>query len=89
MMGTLAKMLAGKGIRTRNELYRAEVTGQIEDVNGVLKITRIHVDYHLKAPDEKRKDAMEVMGKYIQYCPGAQSVIGCIDIQDQLSFEAA
>ena len=87
-MGTLATVLAGKKIRTGSDLYRAEVTGDIQEINGVLKITRINVDYHLKAPVEKRGDAEEALADYLPYCPGAQSVIGCIHIAHQLSFEA-
>lgn len=89
MMGTLATVLAGKGIRTSSDLYWADVTGDIEDVNGVLKITGIHVEYHLKAAKEKREDARAAMETYLSYCPGAQSVIGCIEIQHQLTFEAS
>jgi organic hydroperoxide reductase OsmC/OhrA len=88
MMGTLAAVLAGKKIRTESDLYRAEVTGDIEEIEGVLKITRINVDYHLKAPAEKRRDAEEALAKYLPHCPGAQSVIGCIHIGHQLNFEA-
>ena len=88
MMGTLATVLAGKGIKTHSDLYRADVTGNIEDVDGVLKITSIHVEYHLKVIDEKRKDAEDALENYIRYCPGAQSVIGCIDIQHHLTFES-
>ena len=89
MMGTLAGVLAGKGIRTSKDLFRADVTGDIEDVRGVLKITGIHVEYHLKGPAEKREDVREALDSYLQYCPGAQSVIGCIEIQHQLAFEAS
>ena len=52
MMGTLAAALARKEIRTSEDLYRAEVEGDIENVNGVLKITQIRVDYHLTTKDE-------------------------------------
>jgi organic hydroperoxide reductase OsmC/OhrA len=89
MMGTLAAVLASKGIKTHSDLYKAEVTGDIENVNGVLKITRIHVNYHLKVPDEKKQDASEALEKYLQDCPGAQSVIGCIDIHHQLNFQTS
>ena len=88
MMGTLATVLASKKIRTESHLYRAEVTGDIEEIDGVLKITRINVDYHLKGPAEKRGDAEEALAHYLPHCPGAQSVIGCIHIAHQLSFEA-
>ena len=88
MMGTLAMVLAGKKMRTFEHLYRAEVTGDIEDVDGVLKVTRIKVHYFLKVPEEKWQDASEALNDYLRLCPGAQSVIGCIDISHELSLEA-
>jgi hypothetical protein len=87
MMGTLATVLAGKGIQTSRDLYRAEISGDIEDVNGVLKITRIQVHYFLKAPAAQRQNALDVLKVYILKCPAAQSVIGCIEIRDELTFE--
>jgi organic hydroperoxide reductase OsmC/OhrA len=87
MMGTLAAVLAGKKIRTIKDLFKAIVTGDIEDVDGVLKITRINVQYSLKVPEEKRDEAMEALNNYIKLCPGAQSVIGCIDITHELTME--
>ncbi|MBT8407867.1 MAG: OsmC family protein [Deltaproteobacteria bacterium] len=87
MMGTLAVVLAGKKIRTFEHLYRAEVTGDIEDVEGVLKITRIKVHYFLKVPEEKRQDANEALNNYLRLCPAAQSVIDSIDISHEMSLE--
>jgi uncharacterized OsmC-like protein len=84
MMGTLAGVLAGKKIRTFSDLYRADVTGDIEDVNGTMKITRIHVKYQLKAPKEKHEEARAALENYIHLCPGAQSVIGCIAIEHEM-----
>ena len=55
MMGTLARFLAEKKIPTPEELYWAEVEGDIENVNKVLKITQIRVKYHLKVPKGKRR----------------------------------
>lgn len=86
-MGTLATVLAKKKIRTFQDRFKATVTGDIEDVDGVLKITRIRVHYLLKLPDEQRKDAEEGFNNYIHLCPGAQSVIGCIEIDDELEME--
>ena len=83
-MGTLAAALARKGIETTENLYRAEVEGDIENVNGVLKITQIRVDYHLTTKDEKAQEARDAFGSYITSCPAAQSVIGCIGIKDNL-----
>jgi len=86
-MGTLAVILAGKKIRTFEHLYRADVTGDIEDVDGILKVTRIKVHYFLKVPEEKWEDANEALDAYLHLCPAAQSVIGCIDINHELSLE--
>jgi len=87
MMGTLAAELAGKKIKSHEDVYRAEVTGDIEDVAGILKITRIRVNYSLKVTEEKRQEAREAFEAYLSKCPAAQSVIGCIDIQHRLDFE--
>jgi len=86
-MGTLAAALAGKKIRTPEELYWADVEGDIENVNSVLKITQIRVKYHLKVPPGKTGEAREAFSSYLSSCPAAQSVIGCIQIKDELAVE--
>ena len=87
MMGTLATVLAGKKIPTPEDRYWAEVEGDIENVNGVLKITQIRVTYHMKVPKGKAAEAREALSSYLTRCPAAQSVIGCIDIKDQAVIE--
>jgi organic hydroperoxide reductase OsmC/OhrA len=84
MMGTLATVLAKKKIRTFQDRYMATVTGDIEEVNGILKITHIHVHYTLTLPREKRPDAEEALDNYITLCPAAQSVIDAIAITHEL-----
>ena len=86
-MGTLAGVLAGKRIRTPPENFWADVEGDIEDVNGVLKITRIRVDYNLKIPQGKEDDVRQALSVYLSRCPAAQSVIGCIEIRDKAKIE--
>ncbi len=86
-MGTLATVLAGHKIPTNRDRYRADVEADIEEVDGVLKIARIRVAYHLKAARDKADQARDAMSKYLTHCPAAQSVIGCIDIQDRLEIE--
>ncbi len=88
MMGTLATVLAKKKIRTFNDRYKATVTGDIEAVDGVLKIVRINVHYFLKVEPEKERDVRQAMDEYLVKCPGAQSVIGCIDLIDEMTVEA-
>jgi len=87
MMGTLATLMAGKKIPTPESLYLADVEGDIENVNGVLKITTIRVKYHLKVAEDKVADAKESFTNYITRCPAAQSVIGCIKLEDELIIE--
>jgi organic hydroperoxide reductase OsmC/OhrA len=89
MMGTLATVLAGKKILSSEKRYRAEVEGDIENVNNILKITKIRVKYYLKVPPEKVEEAREAFSSYLVRCPAAQSVIGCIHIQDDLIIEEA
>jgi len=84
MMGTLATVLAGRKIPTFGERFRADAEGDIEDVDGVMRIMRIRVRYTLKAPQGKTADAREAMGTYLEKCPGAMSVRGCIAIEDTL-----
>jgi len=86
-MGTLAAVLSGKKIPTPEERYRAEVEGDIKDVNGVLKITDIRVNYYLKVPAGRSAEAREAFSSYLVKCPAAQSVIGCINIKDELVIE--
>ena len=88
MMGTLATVLAGKKIRTFQDRFRAAVTGDIEDADGVLKITRIDVHYLLRLPDIQQEAAKECFNNYIHKCPAAQSVIGCIQVNHELKMEA-
>ena len=87
MMGTLATVLAGKNIRTFSDLFQAEVTGDIEDVKGTLKITRIHVKYKLKAPKDKHDEARAALDNYVHLCPAAQSVMGCVAIEHEIELE--
>jgi organic hydroperoxide reductase OsmC/OhrA len=88
MMGTLATGLAAKKIATFEDRYWADVEGDVENVNNVLKITEIRVKYHLKIPPEKIADARDAFSSYIKFCPAAQSISGCISIKDDLIIES-
>ncbi len=86
-MGTFARFLAEKKIPTPEDRYQADVEGDIENINGILRITQIRVNYHLKVPQGKVEEAKEALSSYLTSCPAAQSVIGCIDIRDHLATE--
>ena len=81
-MGTLATLLAGKKIPTFGDRFRADVEGDVEDVDGVLRITRIRVKYTMKVPPGRTEDAREVLKVYVEKCPAAMSVKGAIAISD-------
>lgn len=88
MMGTFASVLATKKIRTHTDRFRADVEGDIENVAGVLKISAIRVHYVLKANAAEEKDARWALENYIEKCPGAMSVTGCIRLNHSLELVA-
>ncbi len=58
----------------------SEVEGDIENVDGVIRITRIRVKYHLKIPKGTREAAERAVDKHPSKCPAAMSVKGAIEI---------
>jgi len=84
MMGTFASVLATKSIKTHTDRFQANVEGDIENVNGVLRITEIRVRYGLKLSRDEEADARWAMENYIEKCPGAMSVTGCIRLEHSL-----
>jgi len=54
------------------------VDGDIEDVDGVLKITKIRINYRFKIPAGTREKAERALSVYADMCPAYQSVKGCI-----------
>jgi organic hydroperoxide reductase OsmC/OhrA len=53
--------------------------GDIEDVEGVLRITKIRLRYQMKIPKGKREAAERALDVYSTNCPAYQSIKGCID----------
>ena len=89
MMETFATVLATRKIRTHTDLFRANVEGDIENVGGILKITVIRVHYVLKLSHQEEVDARWAMENYIEKCPAAMSVTGCIRIEHSLELVSA
>lgn len=61
------------------ENLSADVEGDIEEVDGVLKITRIRLNYRLRIPAGTREKVERALQTYAEKCPAYQSVKGCID----------
>jgi len=57
----------------------ADVEGDIEEVDGVLKITRIRLHYRLTIPKGSRDKVDRAFATYAEKCPAYQSVKGCIE----------
>lgn len=66
-----------RGIASAENLV-AQVEGDIEDVDGVLKITTIRLHYRLKIPPGTREKVDRVLEVYADNCPAYVSVKGCI-----------
>jgi uncharacterized OsmC-like protein len=67
-----------RGIPSAGNLA-ADVEGDIEDTNGVLKITRIRLRYRFTIPQGTREKVDRLLASYAEQCPAYQSVKGCID----------
>jgi uncharacterized OsmC-like protein len=66
-----------RGITSAENLV-ADVEGDIEDVDGVLKITKIRLHYRFAIPAGMREKVDRVLASYAEKCPAYQSVKGCI-----------
>ena len=54
--------------------------GDIEDVEGVLKITKIRIRYQIKIPSKGREKAERALAVYAEKCPAYQTVRSCIEV---------
>jgi uncharacterized OsmC-like protein len=55
------------------------VEGDVEDVAGVLKITRIRLRYRMTVPAGSRAQVERALASYAEKCPAYQSVKNCIE----------
>jgi uncharacterized OsmC-like protein len=67
-----------RGIKSADNLV-AQVEGDIEDVDGVMKITKIRLRYRFRIPPGSREKVERLVASYAEQCPAYQSVKGCID----------
>ena len=67
-----------RGFASANNLV-AQVEGDIEDVDGVMRITKIRLRYRFKVPAGSRETVDRVLASYAEKCPAYQSVQGCIE----------
>jgi uncharacterized OsmC-like protein len=69
MMGTFGGALEARQIDASDGKLTAEVTGEVEEEDGVLVIRRIHVSMRLAAPEDTREKVERVHAVYPMSCP--------------------
>ena len=69
MMGTFGGALEARQIDASDGKLTADVTGEVEQEDGVLVIRRIHVSMHLVAPEGATKKVERVHAIYAMNCP--------------------
>jgi uncharacterized OsmC-like protein len=77
-----------RGIQSADNLV-AQVEGDIEDVDGVMRITKIRLHYRFKIPPGTRYKVERVLASYADTCPVYQSVKGCIECSWDAEVEEA
>ena len=70
-----------RGIPSQPKKLSAEVEGDIEDIDGVMVITKIRVRYRMKVPKGKRDKAERALATHEQKCPAARSVKRGIEVE--------
>lgn len=73
-------MLEARGIPTFPEKLYSEVEGDIEEVEGTIRISKIRVKYHIEIPAGKREAAQRALNLHQDKCPAAVSIKGAIEI---------
>ncbi|MDQ7820173.1 MAG: OsmC family protein [Armatimonadota bacterium] len=81
MTGTLAGALEARGIPSYPDRLWTEAEGTVEAPEGVLKVTRIRVRYHLKIPAGQREQVERILPVFERGCPVAQTLRGCVAIE--------
>jgi len=84
LIGTLGGALKARGIATDGDALTADAEGEVVVDPDVLRLRKIRVVYHLRAPEEKRAAAERAHAHHAAHCPNARSVAAAIDIVTEL-----
>jgi uncharacterized OsmC-like protein len=87
LTGTLAGALEARGIPSNPDKLWTEAEGTIEAPEGVMKVTRIGVTYHLSIPAGKRAEAERALSVVERGCPVAQTLKGCVRLEYRAEIE--
>lgn len=87
LIGTFGGALRARGVTALGDALTAEADGEVVvDPDHVLRLRKITVSYHLRAPEEKRAAAERANLHHARYCPNARSVAAAIEIVTELDF---
>jgi organic hydroperoxide reductase OsmC/OhrA len=87
LIGTLGGALRARKIVAVGDALTADAVGEVVvDPDGVLRLRRILVTYHLSAQEEQRAAAERAHAHHAAHCPNARSVAGAIEIVTELDF---
>lgn len=87
MTGTLGRALEVRGIPSFPDKLSSRVEGDIEDVDGVMVVTAIRIQYKIRLQGEKKAEAERALSFHERGCPAAMSVKNCISVQWSAEFE--
>jgi uncharacterized OsmC-like protein len=87
MLGTFGGALEARRIDASNGKLVGEVTGEVENEDGVLVIRRIHVALRLQAPEGARETVERVHGMYAMRCPLYRTLHNAIQLTSSFDLE--
>lgn len=85
MLGTFGGALEARHIDASDGKLTGQVTGEVEEEDGVLVIRRIHVSMHLRAREEMREKVKRAHAVYAMSCPLYRTLHNAIQLTS--SFE--
>jgi hypothetical protein len=88
MLGTFGGALEARQIDASDGRLTADVTGEVEQEDGVLVIRRIRVAMRLIAPDSVRETVERVHGIYAMNCPLYRTLRSAIQLSSSYTLVA-
>ncbi len=89
MMGTFGGALEARQIDASDGKLTADVTGEVEQEDGVLVIRRIHVSIHLIAPEAATEKVERVHATYAMTCPLYRTLHNAIQLTSSVELVSA
>jgi organic hydroperoxide reductase OsmC/OhrA len=80
MLGTLIGALEVRGIKLGPDDIAATGTGVNELVDGIVRLTAIHIAYRLRIPASSRAAVDRALARHQEKCPTAVSLAGAVRI---------